>query len=132
MTREELKQAIIAQGYTLKDFAAKIKVSYGTLRHALNGTHALTPAMQNHILLALGLAEEGERPASGALVIAYRVDVEAGRVLALESSAPTLSARQNALASIIRHNVEELRRAGSLPDDLRALVAAPGAADPTE
>lgn len=135
MTREELKQAILDQGFTLKDFAARLQVSYGTLRHALNGSHVLTPALQNHIMLALGLAGGESEAASGALVLAYKVESESGRVLAVESTAPTPAARANALASVIRYNLAELKRAGgegALAEDVRALLGLGGAGAPVE
>lgn len=67
MTKEQLKAAIKAKGYTLKAFADVLGISYTALRKALAGTNVLTEQLRRHIILALAVetpAPDGARKQS--------------------------------------------------------------------
>ena len=67
MTKEQLKAAIKAKGYTLKAFADVLGVACDTLRRALNGKQTLTEQLKRHIILALAVetpAPDGARKQS--------------------------------------------------------------------
>lgn len=119
MTNEEIKAAIKAHGYTIKAFAEKMSVPYGTLRLALSGNRPLTDTLKNHILLALQAApvvfEKGQA-AGREVYMTFKIQVPGGDVV--EEIGGTIGAqgvadRRDALAGIIRHNMGELVRMGA-------------------
>lgn len=74
MTGQQLKDAIKARGYTLKQFAEILAVAYPTLRLALSGQQPLTEPLKRHIILALKARntlhpDAGYIPAGGTTVI---------------------------------------------------------------
>lgn len=119
MTNEEIKAAIKARGYTIKAFAEKMSVPYGTLRLALSGNRPLTDTLKNHILLALQAApvvSEKVQAAGRDVYMTFKIQVPGGDVV--EEIGGTIGAqgvadRRDALAGIIRHNMGELVRMGA-------------------
>ena len=119
MTNEEIKAAIKARGYTIKAFAEKMSVPYGTLRLALSGNRPLTDTLKNHILLALQAApvvSEKGQAAGREVYMTFKIQVPGGNVV--EEIGGTIGAqgvadRRDALAGIIRHNMGELVRMGA-------------------
>ena len=119
MTNEEIKAAIKARGYTIKAFAEKMSVPYGTLRLALSGNRPLTDTLKNHILLALQAApviSEKGQAAGREVYMTFKIQVPGGDVV--EEIGGTIGAqgvadRRDALAGIIRHNMSELVRMGA-------------------
>ena len=53
MTNAQLKAAIKANGYTLKEFAEVLGVAYVTLRKSLSDSKPVSEQLRRHIMLAL-------------------------------------------------------------------------------
>lgn len=62
MTNKDLKEAIRANGYTIKAFAEILGVEYGTLRKALAKSKPVSEQLKRHIMLAL--KDKGFNPLS--------------------------------------------------------------------
>lgn len=115
----KLKAEIIARGYTLKEFASKICVGYSTLANALNGDTNLTPALRNHIELALRVDDKPAAPAQEAPagmtkegIIIYKIEIPAGKVSELCAGLNTDEERAAAIEHLIHHNLNELVELG--------------------
>lgn len=115
----KLKAEIIARGYTLKQFAAKMSVAYDTLRLALSGKNPLTPSLQNHIEMALKLDDKPAAPAQEAPagmtkegIIIYKIEIPAGKVSELCAGLNTDEERAAAIEHLIHHNLNELVELG--------------------
>ena len=121
-TAEELKAAIIKRGYTLKSFAEKIEVACGTLRHVLSGHQALTPALRNHIEMALqldkGKATPPPAPADAGAgitregIIIYKIEIPDGRLDEICTGLTSPADRAAALERVVHHNLRELIELG--------------------
>lgn len=120
MTREELKAEILARGYTLKSFAAKICVAYDTLRLALSGRQPLTATLQNHIEMALQLDSGKSSPAPAAPaaggtregIVIYKIEIPDGRLDEICTGLTSPADRAAALERIVHHNLSELVELG--------------------
>lgn len=121
-TAEKLKAEILARGYTLKEFAGKMRVAYGTLVNTLNGHSPLTPALQNHIEMALqldnGKATPPPAPAAPPAgitregVIIYKIEIPDGRLDEICTGLTSPADRAAALERVVHYNLRELVELG--------------------
>lgn len=113
MNRDDIKREIAMNGLTIKAFAAKISVAYGTLVNVLSGHSPLTPSLQNHIELALREIGRDKGKSVGMYtaregMIIYSLEIPAGKVSELCHGIHNARERAAALEQVIHYNLQEL------------------------
>ena len=110
MTKEEIRNELKARGWTLKTFAEKLKISYVSVAHIMNGRNKITDQLGEHIKL-LFAAEQNA-------VLVYKVNLSDKQVLDLTSGKQFAdtpeghAARARALEAVVQHNIAQLAEYG--------------------